>query len=353
MRSKSVRSPSCIAVGSSMDPDAVETVERVPHGGADRRDVLDFSANINPCVPEGVGLVYADALDRARSYPPEPPASFAAAAARFLGVTPDEIVPTPGGLAAIRLAIETTIRPGESVLIPSPSFGEYAREVRLAGGVPRFVDESAVMEADLDGHRMGIVCQPNNPTGRLYDPAELRQFAKDCHAAGTTLLVDEAFLGFTDTPSLAGTDGVIVARSLTKLFGLPGLRTGYAVARGEHHRRLANARRTWNLGVPALATGTYCLTQDAFVAETRTRTVAERDRMAATLGSAFDVHPSAAPYLLLSPRAEPVGDVVDRAGAAGIAIRDARSFRGLDAHLRVAVRLPDENDRLVESLLDV
>src|SRR5699024_898215 len=136
--------------------------------------------------------------------------------------------------------------------VPYPSFAEYGREVRLHDGDPKFVPQAELLDADPADHALAVLCNPNNPTGNAYDPDRLDAFAERCRAAGTTLLVDEAFLGFTDRPSLAGRAGVVVARSLTKLFGLPGLRAGFAVATGAFGAALRNARRTWNVGVPAL-----------------------------------------------------------------------------------------------------
>ena len=336
-----------------MDPDAARDVGRVPHGSSDDPSLLDFSANTNPLTPEGVEAVYEGALTSARSYPPEPPAALRDAAAAYVDCTPEAVVPTPGGLAAIRLAIDLTVEPGETVLVPAPSFGEYAREVRLQGADPTFVDQHRILRADPTDHALAIVCNPNNPTGNAYDDGALRAFAARCRAADTPVLVDEAFLDFTDRPSLAGTDGVIVARSLTKMFGLPGLRVGFAVADGDLREALVAARRPWNVGTPALEVGTHCLGRTAFVEATRRRVREERARLRAALAERFAVAPSAAPFLLLDVGDRDVEAVVRAARDRGVALRDATTFRGLDAHVRVAVRLPGENDRLLEVLADV
>ncbi|WP_336326859.1 threonine-phosphate decarboxylase CobD [Halovenus sp. HT40] len=333
--------------------EAAQRVGREPHGSSDRSDVLDFSANTNPRVPPGTERVYREAFPEIQSYPAEPPERYCEAAAKYIGCDPDSVVPTPGGLAAIRRTIELAVSPGDSVLVPAPSFGEYAREVRLQGGEPVFLDEDKMLDADPAEHALVIVCNPNNPTGRLYDRDELAGFAADCRAAGTTLLVDEAFLGFTEQPSLAGTDGVVVARALTKLFGMPGIRTGFAIGTGRFSEALRATRRTWNLSAPALAVGTHCLTQSAFVAETRARVDRERERLREALSGEFDVAPSAAPFLLLDVGDRSVDDVLNTASEHGVILRDARTFRGLDNHVRVAVRLPEENDRLLEVLGDV
>jgi threonine-phosphate decarboxylase len=389
-------------------PDAVDDAERVPHGGESDRDVLEFSANVNPETPDGVADAFRDALADATRYPDDAYPAFRAAAADALardapeqsardtterfsgdgeGVSARDVVPTPGGLAAIRLTFATTLEPGDRVLLPKPSFGEYAREAALQGAHTDFVpaheltdagrDDAgdSVADGDLDAYRMVVACNPNNPTGVAYDADALRALADRCRDADATLLVDEAFLGFTDEPTLAGEPGVVVARSLTKLYGLPGLRAGYAVATGQEGERLRTARRAWNLSTPAAAVGAHCLRDHEFVDATRERVAAERarfcDRIRTDLPAGVSVaetgsdrdgaiptergadRDGVAPFVLLDVGDRDPARVVDACGERGIAIRDATTFRGLDAHVRVAVRTRDENDRLLAVLAEV
>lgn len=333
-----------------MQPEAVRATDRVPHGGTANRDLTEFSANVNPEHPSGVESIYADAFDEARRYPDDRYEAFREAAAGAVGCAPASVVPTAGGLAAIRLATATAVEPGDRVLVPEPSFGEYAREVRLQGGEPRFVAHDELLDVDPGDAAMAIVCTPNNPTSEAADPDALTALAARCRAAETTLLVDEAFLGFTALPSMAGTDGVIVARSLTKLYGLPGLRAGYAVATGDHRTLLESARSPWTLGAPAARVGTYCLRQREFVRQTRSRVREERRRLRESLADEYEVFPSDAPFVLLGVGDRDVEALVRRCREQGIAIRDATTFGGLDSHVRVAVRTRAENDRLVEVL---
>jgi len=334
-----------------VDPESVDRIadgEGVHHGSHDDPQVLDFSANTNPHRPGGVARVYSSALAASGSYPADDYAEFRAAAAGFVGCEPERVVSTPGGMAAIRLAVATTVGSGDRVLVPAPTFGEYAREIRLQGAEPTFVPHDEVVDRDPSPYALCVLCTPNNPTGDAPPPERLRSYADRCREAGTTLLVDEAFLGFTDRDSLAGTEGVVVARSLTKLFGLPGLRAGFAVATDRELARLRAARPPWALGTPAAAVGAHCLHQDAFVAATHERVERERKRMCDRLEERFGVFPSEAPFLLLA--VEDVERVLAEASEAGIAVRDASTFRGLDDHVRVAVRTRDENDHLLEAL---
>jgi len=337
-----------------MDPTAIAKVKRAHHGGTSDPTVIDFSANVNPVHPDGIADIYQEAFAAATRYADDTYAAFREAAAEHVDakVTPAMVIPTAGGLAGLRLAIASTVNAGDTGLVPMPSFSEYARELRLQGAEPSFVDHDSIVDADPSDHTVAIVCTPNNPTGDVYDPDALRAFAHRCRENETILIIDEAFLGFTDHASLAGEPGTIVVRSLTKLFGLPGLRAGFIVASGSVADRLKAARLAWNLDTPAARVGRACLEDRAFVAKTRERVRTERERLRAALAEKMTVRPSDAPFLLLEVGDHSVDTLLETAQAAGVALRDARTFRGLDNHLRVAVRRRAENDRLIEVLRD-
>jgi len=335
-----------------MKGEGVVEVGRVPHGGASDPRLLDFSANANPERPEGVPGVYEAAYAAATRYPDDDYCNYRMAAGEYLDCDPLDVVPTVGATEALRLAFGVTLGSGDNALLPRPGFGEYEREVRLQGADPAFVDHDRLLETDPSGYEAAVVCNPNNPTGDAYPREALLAYAERCREAGTTLLVDEAFLDFTDYATLAPEPGVVVVRSLTKIFGLPGLRAGMAVTTGDLRDRLSVARPAWGLSTPAAAVGTYCMGRTGFVAETRARVERERERMVEELSGRFDVHPSDAPFLLLDVGERAVDSVVTAARRAGIAIRDATTFRGLDSHVRVAVRRPEGNDRLLAALAD-
>jgi L-threonine-O-3-phosphate decarboxylase len=336
-----------------MDPDSIDTVGRVPHGSSDAPNVLDLSANINPRVPDGARRVYREAFESARSYPNDSYPAFRAAAAGYVGCDPDAVVPTAGGLATIRLAIGVTVSPGDRVLVPAPSFGEYAREVELAGGEAVVVPHDELLENDPGEYAMAIACTPNNPTGDCYPAAALRTFADRCGDSGTVLLADEAFLGFTDRPSLAGHPSAVVARSLTKLFGLPGLRAGFAVAEGTVGEALETARPAWSLGGPAAAVGAHAMADSAFVEETRERVAEERDYLREQLRSrGIEVSPSEAPFVLCNV-GEPPETLLSACRERGVVLRDATTVRGRDRHVRIAVRNREATDTLLSVLDEV
>ncbi|SNR62291.1 pyridoxal phosphate-dependent aminotransferase [Halorubrum vacuolatum] len=333
-----------------MDSNALDAVERVRHGGTIDPHVVDFSTNTNPERPSGITPVYDAALAASRRYPPDDHGEFRAAAAEYVGCEPTQVIPTAGVVAGMRLAFSVVLDPGDSAIVPEPTAGEYAREIRLQGATPVGVAHDEVLEVDPESHDLVVVCNPNNPTGETVETDDLRSFAARCRDAGTTLFVDETFLGFTRRPSVAGEPGIVVVRSLTKMFGLPGLRAGYLVASGKTYDRLDVARVSWAVSTPAVDVGTYCLGREEFVERTRKRVEAERLRMADRLAERWTVYPSDAPFLLFDVGTDDPDDVLDMAREQRFALRDARKFTRLDNHLRVAVRRPRENERLLEAL---
>ena len=163
-------------------------------------------------------------------------------------------------------------------------------------------------------------------------------------------MVDEAFLGFTGRASLAGYPGTVVVRSLTKLFGLPGLRAGFAVATDETLERLRTARPAWSLGGPAAAVGAHAMRDAGFVAETRRRVEREREYLRSGLAArGFEVSPSEAPFLLCDVESDPA-DLLARCRERGVVLRDATTFQGLDRHIRVAVRDRESTEALFDAL---
>lgn len=334
-----------------MDRGSLLDVDQVAHGGTADHDVLDFGAAVNPAHPTGVASVYESSLSAAKRLPMDDYAEFRTAAAERLVCEPRNVVPVAGVFDGLRQSMEVSVDPGDSVLMPVPACGEYDREVRLQGGTPEFVPTAAVLDADPEGHAAAIVDNPTDPTGRIRDPDALCAFAERCREAGTTLVVDERFLGFVDEPSVAGTPGTVAVHSVTNVYGLPGLRAGVVVATGDTRERLERARGTYTISSPAAAVATHCLGEEEFRQRTVERVRAERPRLVDRLDSlGFDVVDGEGPLVLFSMGGVGIEAVLAATRARDIAVRDARTYRGLDDHVRLTVRRPTENDRLIDAL---
>lgn len=315
---------------------------------------LDFAVNVvSGGPPSWLQEALRDGLTQAAAYPDQGPAT-AAVAARHRR-PPDEVVLLNGAAEAFWLLAQV-LRPHLAVVV-HPSFTEPEAALQAAGHRVRRVwrdgehfhlDPAAVpAEADLV-----VTGNPNNPTGTLDRAATLAGLARP----GRVVVVDEAFMEFTvgEVESLAGRrdlPGLVVVRSLTKLWGLAGIRAGYLLALPQTASLLRAARQPWSVNSLACAALTAWAAQGATHAAHRVQDLAAtRQRLADELAAlpGVRVWPSAANFLLAHV---PDGPTM-HAGLAshGIAVRPCHSFPSLTAnHLRVAVRDPTDNQRLIDA----
>ncbi|MFC4853916.1 Rv2231c family pyridoxal phosphate-dependent protein CobC [Actinophytocola glycyrrhizae] len=327
------------------------------HGDVDAEPGLqDFAVNVRGTAPPAwLRERLVAAVDRLGTYPSAADDRRAreAVAARHRR-DPDEVLILGG--AAEGFALLPALRPKLAAL-PHPSFTEPEVALRDAGVPVHRVfgglgDGSVPDDADLV-----VVGNPTNPTSELRSAAEIARLARP----GRVLVVDEAFMdavpGERESLASSGLPGLLVLRSLTKTWALPGLRAGYALGAPELLRRLGKHRPHWPVGTLVLEAVAACSEPHA-VAEAEQAAVelaAHRTWLVAQLNRLPGVHvfqPAAAPYLLLRVRD---GERV-RAGLRdrGIAVRRGDTFPGLTAdHLRVAVRAPARCQDLLTALAEL
>jgi histidinol-phosphate aminotransferase len=311
------------------------------HGDVDAAPGLqDFAVNVRGSAPpQWLRDRLAKALDRLGTYPSATDDQQArqAVAARHTR-EPDDVLILNG--AAEGFALLPALKPTKAAVL-HPSFTEP--EVALTdAGVP----VHRVLPGDdiPDDADLVVLGNPTNPTSELHPAATIATLARD----DRVLVVDEAFMDAVpgERESLASADlpGLLVLRSLTKTWALPGLRAGYALGAPELLGRLATHRPHWPVGTLVLEAVTACAEPHAVaeaeeVAREYTR---HREWLAAHLTEIPGVHvhqPAAAPFLLIRVRdGERIRQGLrDR----GIAVRRGDTFPGLTTdHLRVAVREP-------------
>lgn len=325
------------------------------HGDRDLAPgLIDLAVNV--LLPEPPAWLAAE-IDRLTpplgSYPDARPARQALAERH--GVDPAMVLPTAGGAEAFGL-IARSLAPARPMVI-HPQFTEPEAALRTAGvAVQRWllpVGGATPPLGELPGWADAVfVGNPTNPTGWLHRGADLLAAAGD-----RLLVVDEAFMDATDeAESLIGPamPGRLVLRSLSKTWGLAGLRVGYVVGDPELIGRLAAAQPPWSVSSPALA-AMLATSAPAALADARRRHLelaGRRERFAARLAAAgFPSLPSAAPFLLIDTSACGPASVRPALAAAGFAVRRAESFPGLAPHwIRVKVPEPDTADRFVAAL---
>ncbi len=339
------------------------------HGGKFREAAsngstpLDFSANINPLGSPPLEAIVLKELERIGYYPDNRYMEFRQAAARFVGVRPENIVPGNGSSELIRLFAEMTLGEGGLALIPQPTFGEYENQSLLAGGSVRRVDIGPggmplFSDSDLNEAKAAFICNPNNPTGVLLLHEEIASLAERCEESETFLLVDEAFIELSDPDQSVSrlapkAEYLFVMRSLTKSFGVPGLRLGFGVANPVVTEIMDRARIPWSLGSIAAAAGSYLLGEEDFLGRSRTVIREELEYLTSAL-QRLGLRPleSMVNFILVDITSSGLAsdDLASRMMAEGVLVRDCRSFGLGKSYIRLAVRNRNENEQLISAL---
>jgi threonine-phosphate decarboxylase len=335
--------------------------------------LLDFSANINPrgLPPQARDRLARDAGDpRLLSLYPDPSARrLRNALSEQLAVDADAIAVGPGAESLLG-PILRCLQPKQA-LVPVPSFSEYRRvcEQQQIEFAAFPLHRAELFRTPVDGLCRRIESEspgavllnnPHNPSGAMLNPHEIRRVADTAISFLATLLLDEAFIDYVPHASLvreaATRPGLIAIRSLTKFYGCPALRVGYAVAHPETIRRVVSLLPTWpvtQLAIDALAEAVA----DREYAEASLRENAvERQQLSESLSElGLVVFPSAANYLLLELGADmPTASELRARLIANnrILIRKCDSYERLapGRYVRVAVRAREENCRLIQAL---
>lgn len=329
--------------------------------------LLDWSANVNPLgVSPKVRAVLEANLDTIVQYPDPDARALRGRLAAFHDVPADSILVGNGETELIYLAAQA-FRPRRALILV-PVFSEYAHALALVGGDRRTIgleesrgflpDLAAVIEG-LEGCDAVILTNPNNPTGSLIPSGDIMALVEACEARSVLCLIDEAFIDWHEEHSLKGLAArarhVLVLRSLTKFYALPGLRIGYAIGAWEGLAQLRRWQPTWSVNALAQLAGIAALDDAAYRAASLEMLPRARGAFRSALSEieGLRVFPSVANFLLLKVTA-PAWDAASLRTALlakGMAVRDASAFEGLGPrYLRVAIRLPEENARLVEAL---
>jgi threonine-phosphate decarboxylase len=324
---------------------------------------LDFSANINPLGSPPLEKLVMEELKHIGHYPDNSYSGFCRAAARFTNVVKECIVPGNGSSELIRLFAEAALEEGRLALIPTPTFGEYENQSHLAGArIERLKTDRTGMpifrDCDLARARALFVCNPNNPTGWLLSRDQVLNLADRCEEAEVFLLVDEAFIELSDPhQSVADLapkrDFLFVMRSLTKSFGVPGLRLGFGVTNPRLAKIMNRARIPWSIGSIAAAAAEYLLGCEEHLERSRSVIREELNYlMPALQGLGIEPLPSRANFILVNivPSGIDSDILAERTLALGILVRDCQSFGLGKSFIRVAVRGHSENERLIAAL---
>ncbi|GAB49514.1 cobyrinic acid a,c-diamide synthase/threonine-phosphate decarboxylase [Mobilicoccus pelagius NBRC 104925] len=334
------------------------------HGDVEARGMRDYAVNVAVATPPAfLRDALASALDGLAAYPDPAPAT--ARLAAHLGVPEERVLLTNGAAEAFHLVAR--LRPWRRPVVVHPQFTEPEAALRTAGLVPYrhilpapgFALDADTLDAGPDAEAdLVVLGNPTNPTSRLHPVAEILRLRRP----GRLVVVDEAFLDVvpreqdTALRHAASGEGLLVVRSLTKTFGLAGVRAGFLVAEPEIVAACAALQPHWSVNSLALAAVEAICSADgvAHTADVTARLSADRPHLVEGL-TALGLEvcgPAAAPFVLARhPRA---AELRTRLRERGIAVRRGDTFPGLDGeYVRIAVRGPQETDVLLAALADL
>lgn len=338
------------------------------HGGqiwapdGTRRLRLDFSANLWPEPRVRLPQRLRPLLE---PYPDADCGGLVRAAVRYYHVAEDQVLPVAGATQGLYLAM-LALRPRRLALF-EPTFSEYEKAARWAtDGRVKILSVRARPENDFAHNlqdtpaaEVAVWANPNNPTGALLPRAALDPWLERNQRAGVTTIVDEAFLDFVRAPErytlLRGLERrprVLVLRSLTKRYGIAGIRIGFVFGAAATVARLRALRIPWSVDTLAQQVGMALLRRrpDSGLPGRVARERAYLERGLARLG--FRTFPSAANFLLARmPEARSNRRLIRELERQGIGLRDAANISGLDeSYVRCAVRPRRELRELLQAM---
>ena len=333
------------------------------HGDRDVAEgMVDLAVNVRlSAPPDWLSAIINDTTQHLAAYPNADAATKAIAAAH--GLSADQVLPTAGGAEAFTL-LARAFR-SERPLIVHPQFTEPEAALVAAGHQPKRLILSRAtgfrLEADQVpvGADLIMLGNPTNPTSVLHPAALIDSLRRP----GRLVAVDEAFMdavpGETETMIRDDLTGLVVLRSLTKTWGLAGLRAGYVIGEPQLIAAMRHQQPPWSVSTPALAAMVACLTPHArsVAAAAAQELAAQRAYLVeqlADVGLEVAGQPSA-PFVLVDTSGvrgdrEP-GWVRIRLHDHGLAVRRGETFPGLGPDwVRIAVREPETTDQLVTAL---
>ncbi len=267
---------------------------------------------------------------------------------------PEEMIVIGSGMDGVmdtltRLFLEK----GDRTLIYTPTFSYYEILTTLCSAATLFVPRGPRSEISTDipkEVKMVFICSPNNPTGNLTSEEDVKKVLESTEAV---VFLDEAYVEFADGSLLSLVrkyDNLVVGRTMSKAFGLAGMRLGYAVTPewiAEQYRRATPP--FFGVTCASVAAGVAALSDLGYMHSSVDKIRRERERLRKETGS----HPSQANFLYLET-AETSNIVTEKFQQKGIIIRDCRSFRGAgDHHIRVSVGTPGENDLFLTAYREI
>jgi threonine-phosphate decarboxylase len=334
--------------------------------------VLEFSGPINFLGPSPKAVEAVKQYAKFIKFYPDPnPVEFKEKIAQYVGhgVEEENIILGNGSIELIYAITE--ILPNKfNAVIPVPSFSEYEKAALRVGGEVVFVqlpedfslDNERIKKAVTDDTKIMCICNPHSPSGTLYSKESVLDLVRFCQKRDITFSIDENYIEFAEKgedTTLAGMikeyENLFVIRSVTKFYGMAGIRFGYGIATKNLINNLENVSLPWSInGLASFAT-LAAFNDTEFIENTKTTIAKERAQLTKNLNEieGLHVYPSVTNFVLVKIQNRKISStkLKELLAKERMLIRDCCTFTGLDdSYFRITVRSAKDNQKLVETI---
>jgi len=327
-------------------------------------DVARMMSNENPLPPpESVIQAITAAARQGNFYPGSAP-DLRAKLGRAAGLGPENVILGNGSTDVINFVISAFVAPGEEVVIPMPTFSMYETRTRVNGGIPIDVplgappefelDVGAILAAITDRTKLIFLCTPNNPTGIQIGEEKLRRILE----TGIPTFIDEAYYELEEQPKTQAFlvkefPNAIVNRTMSKAFGLAGLRVGYALADPDVVSYLYRVKIPWNVSLISIAAALAAVDDVEDQQIKRQTTLTGREYLIEQVNDiqGLKAFPSEGNFVLIDAGTlgKTSSEIRDDLISLGIFIRPMSSHHMAEGFVRVTVGTPDQNKHFIET----
>ncbi len=346
------------------------------HGGKHyinniKGDIIDFSTNVNPFGPSKKVLnVIRQNINLISSYPDPDSKEFKKAVSNYLHINEECVVASNGANELIHLFADTFVRKDDKVVIPIPTFFEYEFACDKNSASIIYVDlDNFVLNPDsilaaMDRETKAIfICNPNNPTGLLSNRDHIEKILDQAYNNNTLVMLDECFMEFVDEPernsfvnAVNEYDNLVVLRTLTKAFGLAGLRAGYALANRKIAQLLNKVKVPWSVNALAQKAVPAALQDREYLQKSRQLVKREKWYLQNNIGKIKKFAPSRSDtnFFLIKLDGIDSLSLKERLLKRKILVRDCSTFTGMGTdYVRISTQKRRENAVLIKALREV
>ena len=322
------------------------------------RKVIKLNTNENPYPPsEAIGPAVAAAIQSGlQRYPDPRSTAFRNCAGGVLGVDPDWILCGNGSDDILTICTRAFVGEGEFVRFPHPSYLLYGVLADLQAAKVQTVDFNADwtlpedFAAPADGLKLVYLPNPNSPSGTMLPPDQVGELASRLTCP---VLVDEAYVDFAETNCLELVrqhPNVLVSRTLSKSYGLAGLRFGFLVAQPEIIAELNKVKDSYNCDALSIAAATAAMNDQTWLAANREKIIAGREALTSGLHElGFSVADSSANFVFAIHPTAVAKELFESLKSQGVLVR-YMAYDRWPAGIRISVGTPEQNELVLEML---